>query len=191
MANTALARKRLSLRTGRAVDIAHRKRRDSHRGFPDLLQTHRLAVGTSVTVPGHFPVPGRAVTFKFRVDRTSSTATGDIILLGDQGSIGFQAGQLRVVTGGGTPDTFLGPFLAAPLDNAEVVVALQPTTGRVCAWVDSDPAIIGATVSTFPYSWATSGLVDFDSIVGARVRSDLDVFVFQLPRHFGQHGAVP
>lgn len=190
MASIAQVRSRLPRRTRRAVDIAHRKRRDSHRGFPDLLQTHRVPIGGSIPVVDHFPVPGRAVTFKFRVDRTLATATGNVVTFGDQGSIGFQAGQLRIVTGGGLPDTFLGPFLGAPLDSAEVVVALQPSTGRVCGWVDSDPAVIGSTVSTFPYSWATSGVVDYDSIAGVVVISDLDVFVFQLPRHFGQHGAI-
>ena len=190
MANVAHVRSRLPRRTRRAVDIAHRKRRDSHRGYPDLLQTHNVAIGASLPVPDHFPVPDRAVTFKFRIDRTLATATGNIVSLGDQGSIGFQGGDLRVVTGGGSPDTFLGTFAGAPRDSAEVVVALQPTTGRVCAWVDSDPAVIGSTVATFPYSWATSGVVDYDSIAGAVVRSNLDIFVFQLPRHFGQHGAA-
>ncbi len=190
MPNVAGLMKRLPRGTRRAVDISRRKRLDSHRGFPDLLQTHNVAIGASLTVPAHFPVPGRAVTFKFRVDRTSAAATGDIVTLGDQGSIGFSAGNLEVRTGGGgVPDEFVGTFVGAPRDSAEVVVALQPTTGRVCAWVDS-VAVIGATVTTFPYSWATTGVVDYDSIIGASVLSNLDIFVFQLPRHFGVHGVA-
>ncbi len=190
MANTAKMMKRLPRRTRRSVDIARRKRRDSHRGYPDLLQTHNVAIGASLPVVDHFPVPGRAVTLKFRVDRTSASATGDVVTLGDQGSIGFNNGELEVVTGGGSASTFRGAFVGAPRDSAEVVVALQPTTGRVCAWVDSD-VVLGGVVTTFPYSWATSGELDYDSIVGAQVLSNLDVFVFQLPRHFGVHGTAP
>lgn len=187
MVNVAGAKKRLGHRRRVACHVNWNKRRDSHRGYPDLLQTHNLSIGSSLPVVDHFPLPGRDVTFKFRVDRTSDTATGVIVTLGDQGSIGFDGGDLEVVTGG---DTFVGTFIGAPSDSAEVVVSLQPTTGLVCAWVDSRLTVAGL-VSTFPYSWATSGNLDYDGIVGVTVRSRLDVFDGQLPRHFGEHAGGP
>ena len=129
----------------------------------------------------------RAVTFKFRVDRTSASATGTIVTLGNEGSIGFNNGDLEVVVGG---ETFTGSFVGVPRDSAEIVVAIQPTTGRVCAWVDT-PISVSGNVTVVPFNWASTGVVDFDSIIGAQVRSDLDIFIFQLPRHFGAHAAPP
>ncbi len=189
MPGVAAAKRRLSSRAARMVAINHKRRRDSHRGYPDLHQTHRLPIATSLPAATHFPLPGEAVTFKFRVDRISASVTGTILTLGDQGSIGFAAGSLEVVTGGGTPDVLVGTFVGAPRDSAEVVVAIQPSTGQVRAWVDS-VRVIADVVSTFPFNWATSGLVDYDGIVGADALSDLDVFVGQLPRHFGDVTAV-
>lgn len=183
MANIAATRRAHSLQMRRAVSLHHNKRRNANRGYPDLHQTHRIAIGNSLSIPTNFPDVARPVTFKFRVDRTGSSATGTIATLGDQGTIGFQSGNLEIVTGGGATDTFTGTFIGAPRDSAEVVVAINPASGEVRAWVDSS-LIIAGTVTTFPFSWATTGLLDYDGIIGVDVRSDFDVFVGQLPKRF-------
>lgn len=169
------------------MDIAHRKRRDSHRGYPDLSQTHTISIGGSVAVAQSFTRTDQAVTFKCRFDRTSATATGTLFTLGDQGSVGFQNGELRIETGG---SIFLGAFPGAPIDSAELVVAIKPTTGEVRAWVDSDCVISGEILDPFPYSWATSGNVAYDSTTGVEAISDLDAFELQLPRHFDECGDI-
>jgi len=186
MVNPAAARRRLSRAAARAVSIAHRRRRDSHRGYPDLFQTHRVAVGGSIDVPTYFPTPAREVTFKFRLNRSDPAATGVLVTLGDQGSIELQSGALLVNQNG---EEFVGSFPGAPASSAEVVVALKPVEGKVRAWADSDCVISGVT-SSFPYSWATSGSIAYDSIAGADVVSELDAFDLQLPRHFDECGDV-
>lgn len=186
MVNVAAARSRLGLRARRAVDISHRKRRDSHRGYPDLHQTHTIPIGGSVFVVSSFPNTDRAVTFKFRVDRTSDVADGNIVTLGNEGHIGFNVGELEVVAGG---RTFRAPFIGAPRSSAEVVVALRPTDGQVRAWVDSE-CVIADVAFVVPFSWATSGSVAYGSVAGADVLSDLDVFDLQLPRHFDECSAI-
>lgn len=186
MVNAAAARSRLGLRARRAIDIHHRKRRDSHRGYPDLHQTHTIVVGGSVAVAASFPDTTGSVTFKFRVDRTSSVADGKIVTLGNEGHIGFANGQLEVVTGG---STFRAPFIGAPRDSAEVVVAFRSIAGQVRAWIDSE-CVIANEAGTIPFSWADTGSVAYDSIVGAVVLSDLDIFELQLPRHFDECSSV-
>lgn len=182
MASVATARRRTLLRVNA---IARRKRKDSHRGYPDLHQTHTIAIGTSDAIANHFDSGDMAgpVTFKFRVDRTSDSATGTVLALGNESTIGFDSGDLEIFTGGGSGDTFTGTFIGAPRDSAEVVVALHPSTGQVRAWVDSVRVIAG-TVSTYPWSWAATGTLDYDGISGLSVRQDLYAYVGQIPRHF-------
>jgi len=186
MPNPAAARRRLGRGAARAVAIAHKKRRDSHRGYPDLSMTHLIPIGGSVLVTDAFPTPAREITFKFRLDRQNPVANGVLITLGDQGSIGVNAGDLEIVTNG---ESFIGAFAGAPIDSAEIVVALKPVEGKVRAWVDSACCISGIT-TLFPYSWATSGLLTYGSIAGAQVLSDLEVFDLQLPRHVDECGDI-
>lgn len=171
------------MRTRRAVDINHRKRRNSHRGYPDLHQTHSIEKAAALPVVRYFDDRTRPVTFKLRIGRTSDAANGPAVSLGNEGAIGFAGGALQIVTGGGTPDTFIGAFVGAPVLSAEVVVAFLPDTGLVRAWVDSD-LVISGRVTTYPYSWATSGNLTYSDPTGALTKSRLGVFLGQLPRHF-------
>ncbi|KKK69294.1 hypothetical protein LCGC14_2935490, partial [marine sediment metagenome] len=154
---------------------------------PDLHQTHTIAVDGSVAVAASFPDTTRSVTFKFRVNRTSAAADGKIVTLGNEGHIGFDVGRLEVVTGG---STFRAPFVGAPRDSAEIVVAIRPIDGQVRAWVDSD-CVIAADTFLSAFSWAIFGNVAYGSVGGATVLSDLDIFDFQLPRHFDECGSIP
>ena len=187
MVNVAAARSRLGLRARRAIDIHHRKRRDSHRGYPDLHQTHTIAVGGSFAVAASFSDTTRSVTFKFRVNRTSPVADGKIVTLGNEGHIGFDVGRLEVATGG---SVFRAPFIGAPRNSAEVVVAIRPIDGQVRAWVDSDCVIASETFLS-AFSWALFGNIAYGSVGGATVLSDLDIFNLQLPRHFDECGPIP
>lgn len=169
-------------RIQRALQISRRRRKDSHRGYPNLHQTHNIVPGASLPVSTNFPETDRPVTFKLRGNRTSDTAAGNILTMGNEGTIGMAAGNLEVVTGGGVTDTFVGTYIGAPRDHAEIVVAINPAAGLVMAWIDSQRVIAGL-VTTFPFSWATTGNVLYTAPAGLATISNLDVFIGAVPRH--------
>jgi hypothetical protein len=166
MPSIAAIRRRHSARMRRAVHNNLRNRRDSHRGFPDLHGTHLIPLCGSLSAVTNFPNRRRDITFKFRVDRVDDDASGAIVTLGDQGYIGFVDGEIAVLTGGPPGTLITAPFIGAPRSEAEVVVALRPQLGEVRIWVDSEAPTVAAQVETWPYDWATSGLVRYSDSNG-------------------------
>lgn len=190
MVTAAAARSRLSRRARRAVDINARKRRDSLRGYPDLHQTHRVPVGGVLDLSQSFPDARRLTTFKLRLDAPTANApsgpTGTFLQIGATSSLGFDSGTLVLTTGGAT---FTGPFVAAPKESSEVVLAFRVTDGQARVWVDSDLSI-AAAVPTFPYDWHDGGNLIYLSIAGATLTADLDAFD-GLPRQFDEAAGQP
>lgn len=188
MVSVTRARKRLTRAQRRAVAINHRKRRDSHRGYPDQHQTHSIEPGGSLTFAS-FSDPSRPVTFKFRVDFSGilldATSVDGKIADWPDGSIGFDVGRLEVVTGG---SIFRVPVFGNPTDHAEIVVAFKPVLGQVRAWVDSY-CVLSADTFLTAYNWITSGALAYDSVPGATVLDNFEIFDGTLPRHFDECAA--
>jgi hypothetical protein len=179
VASAAGARRALGRRAARAVAIAQRKRRDSHRSYPDLLQTHRLAIGASIAdVTAAFADSTLPLTFRFRCNPTAG-ATGVVLQLGSSTHVGFSAGELEVQVNGWI---FRAPFAGEPRSECEIAVAFKPVEAKVRAWVDSD-CVISGLAPPAGFAWGSSGSVDYDSTPGAQVLDDVDFYYKQLPRH--------
>lgn len=180
LGDRAAARLRISRR--QAIIINNRRRQAARRGFPDLFQTHEVAIGGSFAAASFNATD--PITFKFRVNRTSDTVSGDLIDW-DQGEIGFATGELKVTVMG---STFTGVFMGAPIADAEVEVAWHPGSGETYARVDGVVIISGTAIT--PGAWITSGSLAYDSIVGATVLSPLEIYEDSLPGWFGMPAAI-
>ena len=168
-----------------AVALAHRKRRDSHRGYPGLHQTHGVALGGSLS-SASFPEPHLPVTMKLRVDFSGSTPEGEIVSW-NGGSIGFDVGRLEVITGG---SIYRVTVFGNPTSHSDIVVAIRPNDGQVRAWVDSR-CVLSATTTQSGHNWIGAGTLSFQSITDATVLAQLEIYDKALPRHFNACPATP
>lgn len=155
------------------------RRRDSHRSYPDLLQTHNIGEGETLSTTDNFPSLLAPITFASRFRRLGSS--NDVFLSSDLFELSNVAGGIRIDVG-----TFSKTVAFADGRSAQFALAFRPGDAQVRLWIDSVCVAAATYSATAPSAWATVGnVVSYDNAGGVDLETRLDVFYCSRPIHFG------